>query len=112
MFSLSCSQRTNHALLEAYCNGVDGTSIQDRFAEGVMINVVEWGRKAVSNGDDLEARTQAQWASIVALNGWVNAGNRDPVHTMKTNALEDSMQNGYSGKAAWKFRPSDSAAWA
>jgi alcohol dehydrogenase YqhD (iron-dependent ADH family) len=59
---------------EGYFNGVDGTPIQDRFAEGVIINAMEWGRKAVADGNDLEARTQVQWASIVALNGWVQAG--------------------------------------
>ena len=72
-------------VMEAYFNGVDGTPIQDRFAEGVMINAVEWGRKAVANGDDLEARTQVQWASIVALNGWVNAGTgyTPPMHMIE-----------------------------
>lgn len=61
-------------VMEGYFNGVDGTPIQDRFAEGVIINAVEWGRKAVAEGTDLEARTQVQWASIVALNGWIQAG--------------------------------------
>lgn len=61
-------------VMEGYFNGVDGTPIQDRFAEGVIINTVEWGRKAVYDGSDLEARAQVQWASIVALNGWVQAG--------------------------------------
>jgi alcohol dehydrogenase len=54
---------------EGYFTGVDGTPIQDRFAEGVIITAVEWGRKAVADGSDLEARAQVQWASIVALNG-------------------------------------------
>jgi alcohol dehydrogenase len=61
-------------VMEGYFNGVDGTPIQDRFAEGVIINAMGWGKKAVANGSDLEARTQVQWASIVALNGWVQAG--------------------------------------
>ena len=61
-------------VMEGYFNGVDGTPIQDRFAEGVIINAIEWGRKAVADGSDLEARTQVQWASIVALNGWIQAG--------------------------------------
>jgi len=61
-------------VMEGYFNGVDGTPIQDRFAEGVIINAIEWGRKAVADGNDLEARAQVQWASIVALNGWVQAG--------------------------------------
>jgi alcohol dehydrogenase len=70
---------------EGYFTGVDGTPIQDRFAEGVIINAIEWGRKAVADGSDLEARTQVQWASIVALNGWVQAGVEmvPPVHMIE-----------------------------
>ncbi len=70
---------------EGYFNGVNGTPIQDRFAEGVIINAIEWGRKAVADGNDLEAREQVQWASIVALNGWVNAGTNfvPPVHMIE-----------------------------
>lgn len=45
---------------EGYFNGVDGTPIQDRFAEGVILNTIEWGKKAVANGNDLEARAQVQ----------------------------------------------------
>ncbi|ACS81605.1 iron-containing alcohol dehydrogenase [Maridesulfovibrio salexigens] len=61
-------------VMEGYFNGVDGTPIQDRFAEGVIINAIEYGRKAVANDENLEARAHVQWASIVALNGWVQAG--------------------------------------
>jgi len=70
---------------EGYFNGVDGTPIQDRFAEGVIINAIEWGKKAVADGNDLAARTQLQWASIVALNGWVQAGVEmlPPVHMIE-----------------------------
>ncbi len=63
---------------EGYFNGVDGTPLQDRFAEGVVHTALEWGPKAVANGRDLEARTQIQWCSVVALNGWVQAGVRGP----------------------------------
>jgi len=70
---------------EAYFNGVDGTPIQDRFAEGVILTAMEWGPKAIADGKDLEARTQLQWASILALNGWVNAGTNGgfPVHMIE-----------------------------
>ncbi|MCE5280644.1 MAG: iron-containing alcohol dehydrogenase [Deltaproteobacteria bacterium] len=70
---------------EGYFNGVDGTPLQDRFAEGVILTAMEWGPKAVADGNDLEARTQVQWASIVALNGWVNAGTNGgfPVHMIE-----------------------------
>ena len=63
---------------EAYFNGVDGTPVQDHFAEGVILTAMEYGPKAVADGNDLEARTQVQWASVVALNGWVQAGTLSP----------------------------------
>jgi len=70
---------------ESYFNGVDATPIQDRFAEGVILTAMEWGPKAIADGNDLEARAQVQWASIVALNGWVNAGTNGgfPVHMIE-----------------------------
>jgi alcohol dehydrogenase len=70
---------------EGYFNGVDGTPIQDRFAEGVILTAMEYGLKTLEDGNDLEARAQVQWASIVALNGWVNAGTNGgfPVHMIE-----------------------------
>lgn len=70
---------------EGYFNGVDGTPIQDRFAEGVILTAMEWGPRAVADGGDLEARAQVQWASIVALNGWVQVGTyfAPPVHMIE-----------------------------
>jgi alcohol dehydrogenase len=59
---------------ESYFNGVEGTPLQDRMAEGVLLTALEFGPRAVRDGSDLEARTQIQWASIVALNGWLQAG--------------------------------------
>lgn len=72
-------------ITEGYFNGVDGTPIQDRFAEGAIQTVLEYGPKAVENGNNLEARTQVQWASIVALNGWVQSGTNGgyPVHMIE-----------------------------
>ncbi|HEY5999025.1 MAG TPA: iron-containing alcohol dehydrogenase [bacterium] len=70
---------------EGYFNGVDGTPLQDRFAEGVVLTALEWGPKAVSDGRDLEARVQVQWAALVALNGWVQVGTAAayPVHMIE-----------------------------
>ncbi len=70
---------------EGYFNGVDGTPIQDRFAESVIITAMEYGLKALEDGNNLEARAQVQWASIVALNGWVNTGTNwgFPVHMIE-----------------------------
>lgn len=63
---------------ESYFNGVDVTPLQDRFAEGVILTAMEWGPRAVADGKDLEARSQVQWASVVALNGWVQVGTASP----------------------------------
>ncbi|MDX9724218.1 MAG: iron-containing alcohol dehydrogenase, partial [Myxococcota bacterium] len=70
---------------EGYFNGRDLTPIQDRFAEGVILTAMEYGPRAVADGSDLEARTQIQWASIVALNGWVQVGLQAafPVHMIE-----------------------------
>ncbi|MEI8186009.1 MAG: iron-containing alcohol dehydrogenase [Chlorobiaceae bacterium] len=70
---------------ESYFNGVDCTPLQDRFAEGVILTAMEWGPRAVADGNDLEARSQVQWASVVALNGWVQAGTMAafPVHMIE-----------------------------
>jgi alcohol dehydrogenase len=63
---------------ESYFNGVDGTPLQDRFAESVILTAIEWGPRAIADGNDLEARAQVQWASVVALNGWVQVGALAP----------------------------------
>jgi alcohol dehydrogenase YqhD (iron-dependent ADH family) len=63
---------------ESYFNGEDGTPLQDRFAEGVIITAMEWGAKVIADGGDLEARAQVQWSSVVALNGWVQVGTASP----------------------------------
>ncbi len=70
---------------EGYFNGVDGTPLQDRFAEGTLLTALEWGPKAVADGSNLEARAQIQWASVVALNGWVQVGTDGgyPVHMIE-----------------------------
>jgi alcohol dehydrogenase YqhD (iron-dependent ADH family) len=70
---------------EGYFNGVDGTPLQDRFAEGTILTALEWGPKAVADGRNLEARVQLQWASEVALNGWLQIGTNAgyPVHMIE-----------------------------
>ncbi|MGE5515813.1 MAG: iron-containing alcohol dehydrogenase [Bacteroidota bacterium] len=70
---------------EAYFNGPDNTPLQDRFAEGVILTAMEYGPKAIENGNDLDARTHIQWAATVALNGWVSSGASGgyPVHMIE-----------------------------
>ncbi|MFA6714628.1 MAG: iron-containing alcohol dehydrogenase [Victivallales bacterium] len=70
---------------ESYFNGIEGTPIQDRFAEGVILTAIESGLKAIADGTDIEARSQVQYASILALNGWVHSGTgcAYPVHMIE-----------------------------
>ena len=70
---------------ETYFNGTGGTPIQDRFAEGIIKTAMEYGERAVNDGSDIEARKQVQWASIVALNGWIQAGTNfaPPAHMIE-----------------------------
>jgi len=71
---------------ETYFNSADTTPIQDRFAEGVILAAMEYGPKAIADGQDLEARTQVQWAATLALNGWLQAGAGGrgfPVHMIE-----------------------------
>ncbi len=70
---------------EAYFNGPGNTPLQDRFAEGVILTAMEYGPKAIDNGEDLDARSHIQWAATVALNGWVSSGASGgyPVHMIE-----------------------------
>ncbi len=70
---------------EIYFNGSGGTPLQDRMMESVILTTMEYGPRAVKNGGDLEAREQVQWASIVALNGWIILGTNGlpPVHMIE-----------------------------
>ena len=83
--ALTCTVPPNHTaygaadtiahVLESYLNGADDVPIQDRFQEGIMQTVMGYAPKAVTEPNDLDARTHLQWAGIVALNGWAQAGS-------------------------------------
>jgi len=70
---------------EGYFNGPEETPLQDGMAEAVARVALEYGRRAVKDGADIEARKQLQWASAVALNGMVQAGAGGPfvVHAIE-----------------------------
>jgi alcohol dehydrogenase YqhD (iron-dependent ADH family) len=70
---------------ESYLNGIDNTPIQDRIVEGVILTALEWGPKAIADGNDVEARAQIMWAASVALIGWAQVGVNAayPVHMME-----------------------------
>lgn len=73
-------------ITESYLNGSGNTPIQDRFAEGTILTAMEYGPRAIADGNDLDAREQIQWAATVALNGWINSGSGGagyPVHMIE-----------------------------
>ena len=72
-------------ITESYFNGVDGTPLQNAQAIETIKNCIHYGLKAYENGQDLEAREQVQWDSIVALNGFISCGTHGafPVHMIE-----------------------------
>lgn len=74
-FQTACgaADTISHAM-ETYLNGVDDTPLQDRFLEGVMTTTMENVGKALDDPDNVKVRGHLQWASVVAWNGWIQAG--------------------------------------
>jgi len=72
-------------VMESYFSSPVYTPTQDRFSEGVIRTVMDHLGRAVSDGGDIEARTQLSWASTVALCGIVNAGRFGgfPMHAIE-----------------------------
>jgi len=73
----------SHAM-ETYLNGVDDTPLQDRFLEGVITTIMENVGKALEHPNDVTVRAHLQWASVVAWNGWFQAGSGGwaPMHQL------------------------------
>ncbi|EKE77909.1 iron-containing alcohol dehydrogenase [Gallaecimonas xiamenensis] len=51
-----------------------GAPVQDRFAEGVMLTLIEEGPKALAQPTSYEARANLMWAATMALNGILGVG--------------------------------------
>lgn len=72
--------------VEGYFNGSLDTNIdlQDRLQEGLIRTVLDNLPKVMSNPADVQTRGVMQWASAIALNGWVLSGTYGwaPMHQM------------------------------
>ncbi len=66
-------------VLESYFNGADDTPLQDRMQESVVLTVMHQLPRLLERPDDISARANLQWASIVGFNGWVHAGSNGPM---------------------------------
>lgn len=62
--------------VEGYFNGEAGLNLdlQDRLQEGLVRTVLDNLPKVLDNSSDIQTRGVMQWASAIALNGWVLSG--------------------------------------
>ena len=76
----------SHAL-EVYFNRNEGAYITNRLCEAVMKTVLEYGKKAVDEPEDYEARSNLMWASSIAINGLLKCGKETHLW-MSCHAIE------------------------
>ena len=79
-FSLPERQVTNGIVdafvhtMEQYLTYDVGAKLQDRFAEGILMTLIEEGPKAFSEPDNYQVRANIMWSATMALNGLIGAG--------------------------------------
>lgn len=61
-------------IMEQYLTYPVNAPIQDRFAEGLLLTLIEEGPKALANPQDYEVRANIMWCATLALNGLIGAG--------------------------------------
>ncbi len=61
-------------VIEQYLTYPVNSPIQDRFAEAIMLTLVEEGPKVLTNRTDYDAAANFMWAATMALNGLIGAG--------------------------------------
>ncbi len=62
-----------HTMEQYVTFGVDA-KVQDRFAEGLLLTLLEEGPKALSSPDDLNVRANIMLSATLALNGLIGSG--------------------------------------
>jgi NADP-dependent alcohol dehydrogenase len=61
-------------IMEQYMTYPVNAPIQDRFAEGLLLTLIEEGPKALANPDDYDVRANIMWCATLALNNLIGAG--------------------------------------
>lgn len=61
-------------IMEQYLTYPVNAKVQDRFAEGLLLTLIEEGPKALQNPKDYEVRANVMWAATMALNGLIGVG--------------------------------------
>ncbi|GGW53335.1 iron-containing alcohol dehydrogenase [Alishewanella tabrizica] len=79
-FSLPPKQAANGVVdafvhvMEQYLTYPVNAPVQDRFAEGLLLTLIEEGPKVLAEPDDYEVRANVMWAATMALNGLIGQG--------------------------------------
>ncbi|MGF1689282.1 iron-containing alcohol dehydrogenase [Photobacterium japonica] len=61
-------------VMEQYLTFPVNAKVQDRFAEGLLLNLIEEGPKALATPNDLDVRANIMWTATQALNGLIGVG--------------------------------------
>jgi NADP-dependent alcohol dehydrogenase len=61
-------------IMEQYLTYPVNAPVQDRFAEGLLLTLIEEGPKTLATPEDEEARANVMWCATLALNGLIGAG--------------------------------------
>lgn len=61
-------------VIEQYLTFPVNSPVQDRFAEGIMLTLIEEGPKVLANRQDYNAAANFMWSATLALNGLIGAG--------------------------------------
>ncbi|SQA99441.1 Alcohol dehydrogenase YqhD [Cedecea neteri] len=60
--------------IEQYLTYPVNAKVQDRFAEGILLTLIEDGPKALKDPENYDVRANVMWAATMALNGLIGAG--------------------------------------
>ncbi len=61
-------------VMEQYLTYPVNAPVQDRFAEGLLLTLIEQGPLGLSQPDDYDVRANLMWVATLALNGLIGAG--------------------------------------
>ena len=61
-------------VIEQYLTYPVNSPLQDRFAEGILMTLIEEGPKVLANRSDYDAAANFMWSATMALNGLIAAG--------------------------------------
>lgn len=79
-YSLPAKQLANGVVdayihvMEQYLTYPVGAAVQDRFAEGLLLTLLEFGPKAIAAPQDYNIRANLMWTATMALNGLIGVG--------------------------------------